>query len=91
MSDREVRNILEENKRHNAILFSEYDPLTGVGSPIERVRLTLTRDGRHIYIPKYIASASAFDTMLQHPTLEDYIEEHKIGRASCRERVSACV
>ena len=80
MSDREVRNILEENKRHNAILFSEYDPLTGVGSPIERVRLTLTRDGRHIYIPKYISTASAFEPILQHPTLEDYIEEYNLNR-----------
>ena len=80
MSDREVRNILEENKRHNAILFSEYDPLTGVGSPIERVRLTLTRDGRHIYIPKYISTASAFEPILQHPTLEDYIEDNNLNR-----------
>ena len=76
MSENEVKNIIEENKRHNAILFSEYDPLTGVGSPIERVRLTLTRDGHHIYIPKYIASASAFTKMLQYPTIEDYIQEH---------------
>lgn len=80
MSENEVRNIIEENKKHNAILFSEYDPLTGVGSPIERVRLTLTRDGHHIYIPKYIASASAFAKMLQYPSIEDYIQENNYSR-----------
>ena len=80
MSENEVRNIIEENKEHYNALFSEYDPLTGVGSPIERVRLTLTRDGHHIYIPKYIASASAFAKMLQYPSIEDYIQENNYKR-----------
>lgn len=80
MSDNEVRNIIEENKEHYNALFSEYDPLTGVGSPIERVRLSLTREGHHIYIPKYIASASAFAKMLQYPSIEDYIQENNYSR-----------
>lgn len=74
MTDSEVLKIIGENKEHVSALFSEYDPMTGVGSPIERVRLTLTRDGRYILIPKYIASASAISEMLQYPSLEEYIE-----------------
>lgn len=74
MSDSEVLSIIEENKKHVSSLFSEYDPMTGIGSPIERVRLTLTKDGRYILIPKYIATASAFSEMLSFPSLEDYID-----------------
>lgn len=74
MSDSEVLSIIEENKKHVSALFSEYDPMTGVGSPIERVRLTLTKDSRYILIPKYIATASAFSEMLSFPSLEDYID-----------------
>jgi hypothetical protein len=80
MTGAERDRIIEENKQHFASLFSEYNPMTGVGSPIDRVRLTLTRDGKHILIPAYIASSSAFTEMLGHPTLEDYIESKNLNR-----------
>lgn len=75
MTVSERDNIIAQNKKHVEALFSEYQPTTGVGSPIERVRLTLSRDGRHILIPKYIATASAFTAMLDYPSVEDYIED----------------
>lgn len=80
MSEQERDRIIKENKQHFATLFSEYNPMTGVGSPIDRVRLTLTRDGKHILIPAYIASSSAFTEMLDYPTLEDYIERKNLNR-----------
>lgn len=80
MSEQERDRIIKENKQHFATLFSEYNPMTGVGSPINRVRLTLTRDGKHILIPAYIASSSAFTEMLDYPTLEDYIERKNLNR-----------
>lgn len=80
MTTQERDRIIEDNKQHFASLFSEYNPITGVGSPIDRVRLTLTRDGRHILIPAYIASSSAFTEMLGYPTLEDYIEGKRLNR-----------
>ena len=80
MTAQERDRIIEENKKHFAALFSDYNPMTGVGSPIDRVRLTLTRDGKHILIPAYIASSSAFTEMLGHPTLEDYIESKNLNR-----------
>lgn len=80
MSEQERDRIIKENKQHFASLFSEYNPMTGVGSPIDRVRLTLTRDGKHILIPAYIASSSAFTEMLDYPTLENYIERKNLNR-----------
>lgn len=80
MNEQERDRIIKENKQHFASLFSEYNPMTGVGSPIDRVRLTLTRDGKHILIPAYIASSSAFTEMLDYPTLEDYIERKNLNR-----------
>lgn len=80
MNEQERDRIIKENKQHFASLFSEYNPMTGVGSPIDRVRLTLTRDGKHILIPAYIASSSAFTEMLDYPTLEDYIERKNLSR-----------
>lgn len=74
MSESEVLHIIEENKRHFDALFSEYDPLTGIGSPIERVRLNLTPEGKYILIPKYISTASAIKEMLDYSCLEEYIE-----------------
>lgn len=80
MTAQERDRIIAENKKHFAALFSDYNPMTGVGSPIERVRLTLTRDGKHILIPAYIATSSAFAEMLGFPTLEDYIESKNLNR-----------
>lgn len=79
MREKEVNRIIEENKRHNEALFSEYDPTNGIGSPIERVRLSLT-DDKYILIPKYIATASAFQAMLKYKTLDEYITVHRLNR-----------
>ena len=78
MTEAEVQRIIKENEVHVATLFSEYDPTTGVGSPIERVRLTLTHDGRYILIPKYITTSSVFAEILGYDSLEDYIESKKL-------------
>lgn len=80
MNSSEVHTIIEENKRHVEALFSEYDPITGIGSPIDRVRLTLSRDGRYILIPKYIATSSAIADILAYDNLETYIEEKHLDR-----------
>lgn len=80
MNSIEVDKIIAENKKHVDALFSDYDPITGLGSPIERVRLNLTDDGRHILIPKYIASASAIADILAYDNLEKYIEAKHLDR-----------
>lgn len=80
MNANEVDKIIAQNKIHNDALFSEYDPLTGIGSPIERVKLTLSRDKRYILIPSYIASATLFAEILQYESLEDYIEDKELNK-----------
>ena len=80
MTEAEVQRIIKENEVHVATLFSEYDPTTGVGSPIERVRLTLSHDGRYILIPKYITTSSVFAEILGYDSLEDYIESKKLDK-----------
>ncbi len=80
MNAKEVDRIIAQNTINKEELFSEYDPLTGLGSPIERVRLNLTNDGRHIYIPSYIASATLFSEILQCTSLEEYIESKNINK-----------
>ena len=80
MTEAEVQRIIKENESHVATLFSEYDPTTGVGSPIERVRLTLSHDGRYILIPKYITTSSVFAEILGYDSLEDYIESKKLDK-----------
>jgi hypothetical protein len=44
-------NILIENEKRNALLFSPYDPELGIGSPIERFPLPVT-DSMTLYLPK---------------------------------------
>ena len=46
-----INEILVENERRIQLLNSEYDPLTGIGSPIEREKLVLDDLGE-FYIPK---------------------------------------
>ena len=80
MTVSEVKQIISENNKHREALFSKYDPATGIGSPIERVKLTLTREGDYVLIPKYIASSSAFAQMLQYGSVEEYIETNKFDK-----------
>jgi len=41
---KEITNIIQENKRRNDTLFPEYDPLTGQGSPIERFKFRVSKN-----------------------------------------------
>lgn len=79
MTDSEVQRIIEENKGHRKALFSEYDPVTGIGSPIERTRFYLSKD-RYVLIPKYVADAEVFQDILEYNSLDDYIEKNNLDR-----------
>jgi hypothetical protein len=88
MTSSEVQKIIDDNKIHREALFSHYDPATGVGSPIERTRLNLTRSGKYVLIPRYIATSSAFAKMLEYDSLEDYIEENNFVKEEVYEVVT---
>lgn len=51
----DVRAILAQNEIRVKRLFAPYNPLTGKGSPIERVRLYFTPDS-YVLIPAYMAA-----------------------------------
>lgn len=51
----DVRAILAQNEIRVKRLFAPYNPLTGEGSPIERVRLYFTPDS-YVLIPAYMAA-----------------------------------
>lgn len=53
-------NILSINEQRNASMFSPYDPIRGIGSPLDRVKL-LVSDGEHMLLPK---------SMLEEPLVE---------------------
>ena len=48
---KEIIDIIQENKRRNDALFPEYDPLTGQGSTIERFKFRISKDS-FIMLPK---------------------------------------
>lgn len=82
MSPSEVKAIIEDNKVHRQALFSDYVPEIGIGSPIERTRLTLTRSGNHIFIPKYVADSEVMQIILRYPSVEEYAEENSLNKES---------
>lgn len=80
MTSSEVSRIIEENKAHRKALFSDYDPITGIGSPIEREKFYLTSDGRHLLLPKYMMDADIIKTIQKYGCLDDYIEAHNLDK-----------
>lgn len=79
MTESEVQKIIDENKDHRKALFSDYDPVTGVGSPIERIRFYLSKD-RYVLIPKYVADAEIFQDIFSCGCLDDYIERNNLDK-----------
>lgn len=73
MTGSEVSAIIEENKAHRAALFSRYDPMTGEGSPIRRVKMRLSADGRYVLLPYYMADSGIVKDILQFGCFDEYI------------------
>jgi hypothetical protein len=78
MTAREIRRIITENKKHRETLFSEYNPVTGQGSPIPRVKLYLT-SGKYILIPEYLAATPALTDILSYGSVSEYVEAKNLN------------
>ena len=80
MNREKVQGIIKENEKHYQALFSEYDPVTGVGSPIRRVKLVLSKDGQKessILLPYYVAKAEIISDILEnYESVEEYLRFH---------------
>lgn len=78
MTEGEVREILRLDTEHNRRLCAPYNPLTGEGSPIERVRLDFD-DSSYVLIPAYMART---------PTVRAMLDAGGVARYGRRERHS---
>lgn len=80
MSEAEVDRIIAENRKHNELLFSEYDPTTGIGSPIEREKFYLSNEGHYVLLPKYMMDSDIMKTISTYGCLDEYIEAHGLDK-----------
>lgn len=75
-----IQDIIKENESHYQALFSKYDPVTGEGSPIKRVKLVLTKSGdreSYILLPSYVAQANVISDIIgKYASAEEYLKAH---------------
>lgn len=80
----DVRAILAQNEIRVKRLFASYNPLTGEGSPIERVRLYFTSDS-YVLIPVYMAITPTVAAIIAAGGVERYAVAEGIDPgAMCR-------
>jgi hypothetical protein len=82
MNASEVNNIIRENKARRKALFAPYDPVTGVGSPIERERIEFSVGGNELVwgipVTMYNENAALFDAITREHKLESVLQSHGI-------------
>lgn len=71
MTDKEVGTVLTENRRRLADLLAPYNPLTGEGSPLSRVRLSFDQR-RSVLIPEYLVRTGPVAAMLKAGSVRKY-------------------
>lgn len=83
----EVDSIIARNREHNRILFSEYDPTKGIGSPIAREKLYIT-DKSYILIPYYLARTEQMQDIMACGSVEKYAESKGIDKGVFRQVIA---
>lgn len=86
MTEGEVREILRLDAEHNRRLRAPYNPLTGEGSPIERVRLDFD-DSSYVLIPAYMACTPTVRAMLDAGGVARYAARLGVPEADLRAAV----
>jgi len=69
----ELDNILIENEKRNALLHAPYDPLTGIGSPIERFPFAVD-ENTVIYLPKSMEGIEEIQNVIKAGSVKKYLE-----------------
>lgn len=69
--------ILKQNTLHNQVLFAEYDPIKGVGSPIERIVLRLD-DHESFLIPRAMDRESFIQDIIEIGSVSGYARVHRM-------------
>lgn len=82
MNASDVNSIIRENKARRKALFAPYDPVTGVGSPIERERIEFSVGGNEfvwgIPVTMYNENAALIDAIARDHKLESVLHAHGI-------------
>jgi hypothetical protein len=65
----ELKEILEENQRRNALLDAPYDPVLGIGGPIKRFRIDFKDPDVHFFIPVGMKTAPITSHILRYGSL----------------------
>lgn len=79
MISKETEKIIKENERRLKKQAQPYDPIKGVGSPIERVRLYFN-NSEYINIPQEMANHSFIAKIKEFKSVEVYCKKHGSDR-----------
>lgn len=83
MTEKEINGIIEENVRRKAELESPYNPVTGVGSPLERVKVSYFGKGQlwSYFIPAqmYQDNKVLFDALTKAGAIEDLMKSKGVN------------
>ena len=70
--------IIAENKRRQAVNNSPYDPITGVGSPIERTLVTFPEFNMSVYLPNSMLKVEWVRLLVECGSFERYAQIQRI-------------
>lgn len=81
MKKEECDKILEVNRARLRSQKSRYDPYSGVGSPIERVRLRINADD-YMLVPKRMTESDTISEIIKCGSIDSYCKRKGIGEES---------
>lgn len=86
MSDSEIKTLLALNAQRVRTLLAPYKPLTGEGSPTERVRLYF-RGENFVLIPIYMATTPTIAAILNAGSVERYAQVRGVSYPDLKEAI----
>lgn len=81
MTETDLNSIIRENHSRRQALFAPYDPVTGVGSPIERMTIRFSAGGNElewgIPVTMYNENEGLIDAIIKHHSIEAVLSYFK--------------
>lgn len=71
MNAAQINTLIEQNGLNNRALFSDYDPVKGIGSPIQRIEVKLNQNESFL-LPKAMDVEFFVSEILRHGALDNY-------------------
>ena len=82
MTDAEINRIIRENTARRQALFAPYDPITGVGSPIERMIIEFSAGGNEfkwgIPLTMYHENEALITAITKHHSIESVLSDYNV-------------